>query len=292
MNKRILLLGAGGQLGREWKNYLEKEGHSFKPCSSSVVDVTDRTALRSAFNSYRPNLVINCAAFTNVDLAEDEQEEAREVNASAVGSIAKLCQDAGAKLIHYSTDYVFPGNIEDRETFPLGYPETYSPNPVNTYGLTKLIGEQLLQKKCPDYMLIRVSWLCGAHGNNFVKTMIRLSKEKDELRVVNDQFGAPTFASNLVANTMALIEANYTGVIHVSSEGLTNWYELAASIFQSEGISTRLKAITTAEYPTNAARPLYSRLDITRLKSIPGAQIIPWQQGLQELLQEIRELEK
>ncbi|MEX2398101.1 MAG: dTDP-4-dehydrorhamnose reductase, partial [Balneolales bacterium] len=239
MKGRILLFGASGQLGSQWNLYLKGKGFSYKSCTSSVVDITDGTSLRSVFNSYRPDIVINCAAFTNVDLAEDEPEEAREVNGEAVGTIAKLCEDAGAKLIHYSTDYVFPGDSEDRERLPLGYPETYDPNPVNTYGLTKLIGEQLLQKYCSNYIIIRTSWVCGPGGINFIKTMLRLSEEKDELRVVNDQFGAPTFTGNIVENTMALIDADFKGLIHASSSGLTNWHELAAATFEKKIIKTK-----------------------------------------------------
>ncbi|MEX0684618.1 MAG: dTDP-4-dehydrorhamnose reductase [Balneolales bacterium] len=288
MKGRILLLGAGGQLGKEWELYLKKNGLSYKPCTSNMVDITDQAALRSVFNSYHPNIVINCAAYTHVDLAEDEDEEAREVNGEAVGSIAKLCEDAGAKLVHYSTDYVFKGEQGDQEVFPLGYPETHKPQPINTYGWSKLMGEQLIQKKCSDYLIIRVSWLLGAHGNNFVKTMLRLSKEKDKLQVVNDQLGAPTFTDNLVFNTVALINTGYKGIIHVSSEGLTNWHEIAVKIFQNKGINSKLVPIPTSDYPTIADRPLYSRLDISRLKDIPGVRIIRWQDGLQELLDQIK----
>lgn len=287
MSKRILLFGASGQLGSEWNSYLKKEGYSFKACTSSVVDITDGASLRSVFNSYRPDIVINCAAFTDVDLAEDEPEEAREVNAEAVGGIAKLCEDAGAKFVHYSTDYVFPGNSEDRERWPLGYPETYDPNPVNTYGLTKVIGEQLLQKNCSDYIIIRASWLCGPYGNNFVKTILRLAEEKDELRVVNDQFGVPTFTSNLVENSMALIEADYKGLIHASSSGLTNWHELASSIFEIKNIKKNVKAIPSSEYPTKAVRPRYSRLDISNIEIMSGTRVITWQEGLGDLLKQI-----
>ncbi|MEX1137025.1 MAG: dTDP-4-dehydrorhamnose reductase [Balneolales bacterium] len=287
MRSRILLFGAGGQLGTEWGLFLKEKGFLFKSCTSSVVDVTDDTSLRSVFNSYRPDIVINCAAFTDVDLAEDEPEEAREVNAEAVAGIAKLCEDAGAKLVHYSSDYVFPGNVEDRERLPLGYPETYDPSPVNTYGLTKLIGEQLLQKYCSNYIIIRTSWLCGSYGSNFVKTMLRLSDEKDELKVVNDQFGTPTFTGNLVENSMALIDADFKGLIHASSSGLTNWHELASAIFEIKNIKTKLTAITTSEYPTKAVRPLYSHLDISNLESISGTRTITWQEGLENLLRQI-----
>lgn len=284
MKARTLLLGAGGQLGSEWQRYLKQNEWPFKACPSSVVDITDSASLRSVFNSYRPEIVINCAAFTSVDLAEDEPDEAREINAEAVGDIAKLCDDAGAKFVHYSTDYVFPGKKVDRKRLPLGYPETYDPNPVNTYGQTKLIGEQLLQKSCSNYIIIRVSWLCGPYGSNFVKTMIRLSQEKDEIRVVNDQYGAPTFTGNLVENGMALIEADFKGIIHASSSGLTTWYNLAAAIFERMNIKTKLAAIPTSEYPTKAARPYYSRLDISNLESITGTKIITWQEGLEDLL--------
>ncbi|MEX2640648.1 MAG: dTDP-4-dehydrorhamnose reductase [Balneolales bacterium] len=284
----VLLLGSGGQLGSEWSRYLKGNGIKFKSCTSSVADITDGTALRSLFNSYRPDVVINCAAYTDVDLAEEEPEEAREVNADAVGDLARLCQDARAKLIHYSTDYVFPGHAEDRERLPLGYPETYTPNPVNTYGLTKLMGEQLVARHCSDYMIIRTSWLCGLFGNNFVRTMLALGRDKKELRVVSDQFGAPTFTGNLVKNSLALLEMDYKGIIHASSSGLTTWHEMAETIFSKENMNINVTAIPAAEYPSKAPRPFYSRLDLSNLSSVSGTEVIPWQEGLYDLLRQIK----
>lgn len=288
MKNKILLTGAGGQLGMEWQSFLAKRGVAVTAYKSDQLDITNENQLRQVFEAVKPDYVINCAAYTQVDKAEKEPKKARAVNATAVGMLAKFCAKSGAKLIHYSTDYVFSGDEQDRISLPMGYAEHHDTAPINVYGQTKLEGEALLREHCEDYIIIRVSWLCGQYGGNFVKTMLRLGAEKDSLKIINDQFGAPTFTWNVVENTVALLKQDYQGVMHISSSGLTNWYEFAELIFLNVRKDIELHPIPTSEYPTPAKRPAYSKLDISRLKNTEGSRIISWNEGLEDLMAELK----
>lgn len=288
MKAPILVLGAGGQLGKEWKYYFDKNNVEARYASSSEIDITDFDETARAFDIVKPKFIINCAAYTKVDQAEDEPEVAKRINADAVQNLARLSNDYKATLVHYSTDYIFPGKTSDREKRPDGYNEEFPADPINVYGETKFQGEQLLKQETDNYLLIRVAWLCGRFGNNFVKTMLRLGRERDELSVVNDQFGAPSFAFNVVENTAELLRQQKTGTWHIASNGTTNWYEFASLIFQEQKIDVRLNAVDSSGFPTKAKRPNYSKLSINKLKQLENASIIKWTDGLKELLRQLR----
>lgn len=288
MKNKILLTGATGQLGMQWQSYLAKRGVIVSAYGSAQLDITDEAKVNEVFDYERPDYVINCAAYTAVDKAEEEFEKARQINAHGTSLLAKASAKHEAKLVHYSTDYVFSGSEQDRIDFPRGYAEYHPTDPINVYGKTKLEGENEILKHTEDYIIIRVSWLCGSYGSNFVRTMLRLGAERDHLKIINDQYGAPTFTKNVVENSVALLKQDFRGIMHVSSSGLTNWYEFADMIFLNAGKQIELQSIPTSEYPTPAKRPAYSKLDISELKNIPGSRIISWNEGLEDLMTELK----
>lgn len=285
---RWLVLGAAGQLGREWCRKLEQDGADFRGLTHSDIDITSSEKLRETLHEIRPNIVVNCAAYTNVDQAEREEAKAEKINAVAVGQLACFCAEKHIRLIHYSTDYVFPGLPEHRNRFPDGYPESFPPDPVNKYGRSKWLGEQEVQEAGGSHLIIRVSWLCGRYGKNFIHTMLRIADQKDYLRVVDDQFGCPTFADTVVANSFILIETGVEGIYHLSSQGETSWFEFARVIFELSGRQVTVEPIPTSEYPTLAPRPAWSRLGIKKLSDIPGTRILPWRQELQKYLRSLQ----
>lgn len=287
---KIVLLGASGQLGREWQHFLKERSVDAEllPYHSSQLDITQPEKVRNEMMKQQPDAVVNCAAYTNVDGAEDQKELARKVNVDAVENLAKLSDELGFKLIHYSTDYVFPGKEEDRQTLPAGYPEDHSANPVNFYGQTKWEGEEAIQKASDNYLIIRVSWLCGAHGKNFVKTMLRLGQERDELQVINDQWGSPTFAGNVVENSFHLMKSDQTGTFHITSRGLLSWYDFAKAIFSMSGMNIKVEPISSEDFPTNAKRPYFSKLSTVKMESVSRGSINEWEEGLRQLLDQLK----
>ncbi|MCC5942630.1 MAG: dTDP-4-dehydrorhamnose reductase [Balneolaceae bacterium] len=283
-----LITGAGGQLGKEWVLYAGENGLSFSAYTSSRLDITDKSRVVEVLESESPDVVINCAAYTKVDKAESDREKAFSVNEEGVKNLAVFCKNAGIKMVHYSTDYVFPGELADRSKFPDGYPEDAVCKPVNVYGASKRAGEVALEESGCDYLLIRVSWLCGRHGGNFVKTMLRLAKERDEISVVDDQFGSPAFTFDVARKTDALLKQNANGMYHISSSGLISWADYAEQIFLDSGLSTSVKRITTAEFPTEAKRPAYSLLSNKKMESA-GIKPLDWKDGLDRLLMQLKE---
>ncbi len=279
-----LVLGAGGQLGREWKRYLEEQNEPHAAYGSSKVDITDRLSLFDAFNERQPDVVVNCAAYTDVDGAEDHANEAWEVNVEAVEHLAHLASDFEAILVHYSTDYVFPGRAEDEESYPQGYPESLDPDPVNTYGRSKWEGEQKVLDSNADHLIVRAAWLCGRFGSNFVKTMLRLANERDKLTVVNDQRSAPSFARNVVENSAALLQSEKRGIYHVASEGILSWYDYACEIMRQADIEVEVEPVTSDEFPQKAPRPAFSKLSTEKLRDVSDSRIIHWKDGLRQLL--------
>ena len=284
---KIILLGASGQLGREWQYYFSRKAKGqvlLLPYTSSQLDITHHKEIANEIIDQQPDIIINCAAYTNVDKAETEFEEARKVNAGAVADLADICKENDIKLVHYSTDYVFPGNQEDREKFPAGYPEDYPADPINRYGQTKWEGEEAIRESGCSHLIIRTTWLCGRYGSNFVKTMLKYGRERDELQVVDDQWGSPGFADEVVENNFKLIEEEAEGTYHLTSKGLTNWADFAKTIFDYAGIEVSVKAIPSEEYPTEAERPKFSKLDTSKAEQVDGIAISSWQEGLKRLL--------
>lgn len=287
---KIILLGATGQLGQEWQHYLRQQNQDIKLVSynSGELDITNTEKMDNEVRRQQPDVVINCAAYTRVDLAEEEQEKAMEVNADAVEQLAQICHEAGSKLVHFSTDYIFPGIAEDKEKFPHGYVEDHTADPVNWYGKTKWEGEQAIRRICDNHLIIRISWLCGRFGSNFITAILKAGKERDKLSVVNDQWGSPSFAENVVENSFTLLKTNKKGTFHVTSEGLITWYDFAQAIFKRMDMSVELNAVSSEEYPTDAKRPSFSKLDTHKIKMIPGTLLQDWRTGLHRVLGQLK----
>lgn len=283
-----LVVGAGGQLGAEWCRRLEELGIPFTGYGSKELDITNTEALQKAMTRLQPEVVINCAAYTKVDQAEEEPDRARAINATAVRSLAEMCRDFKARLVHYSTDYVFPGRKKDRERYPKGYPEDAAVDPINVYGQTKWEGEQAVRDSGAAHLICRVSWLCGAHGGNFVKTMLRLADERDELKVVNDQFGSPTFTADVVRHSLSLLEQEVGGTVHVTSRGIISWYDFALAIMDLSGKNVNIRPVGSSQFPTRAKRPAFSKLDTYRLERYVGEALTSWKTSLRKLLQDMK----
>ncbi|MCG8373274.1 MAG: dTDP-4-dehydrorhamnose reductase [Balneolales bacterium] len=284
---KLLITGAGGQLSNEWEKYAKEKSLEYVALGIEELDISNSEQVSDSLNTHSPDVIINCAAYTLVDKAEEEAKIADLINHEAVKDLATQCKRQGIKLVHYSTDYVFPGKKEDQVRFPNGYPEQYKTGPVNVYGATKRDGEKAIIDSGCDHLILRISWLCGAYGNNFVKTMMRLGTQRDELMVVNDQFGSPTFADNVVDWSYKLLQKEVLGTIHLSSSGITNWYEFSTSIFELTKISVKVTPVDSTSYKTIARRPSYSKLDTTKAEQLLGEPMIHWKEGLKNLIKEL-----
>ena len=279
-----LITGSNGQLGREWIAWLEGQKISYKGFSSQELDITDHASVEKVIASVAPVYVINCAAYTKVDQAEDDFEMARKVNGEGVKNLAGACAENRVKLVNYSTDYVFAGKDADKKKFPRGYPEITPRNPLNKYGQSKAEGEQFLEASNCDWLNIRVAWLCGAYGGNFVKTMLKLGAERDELKVVDDQIGSPTFTADVVATTHDLLAKGAKGHVHVTSKGLISWYDLAKAAFEEAGVTVRVEPVHSEAFPTPAPRPKFSKLSTLTLEEEFGIKPTDWRKGLKKLI--------
>lgn len=291
----ILLFGKNGQVGWELQRALAPLGNLTALSTASTDYCGDFCRPDDVVNTIRqlkPDVIVNASAWTAVDKAESETEQAELINATTVESIAREAHKQGAWLVHYSTDYVFPGTgqtpwREDDETAPL-----------NHYGRTKLAGECAIQQACAKHLIFRTSWVYGTKGNNFAKTMLRLAKQRPALSVINDQFGAPTGAELLADCTahaikVALAKADVAGVYHLVAAGCTTWYDYADLVFKrarERGVELALTSLTpvpTSSYPTPAQRPLNSRLDITKFEQAFALTLPAWQQGVERMLEEL-----
>lgn len=268
--KKILVTGANGQLGSEIKelagNYPDFD-FIFTDIADFPLDKTEE--IKANFNRIKPDVVINCAAYTAVDKAEEDQITADAINHLAIATLASLCNESRAKLIHISTDYVFDG------TSPIAYKEDDLPNPKSVYGATKLAGENACLKNCPESIIIRTAWVYSEFGNNFVKTMLRLMTERDHLGVVNDQIGSPTYAADLAQVILTILDSAKwePGIYHYSNAGEISWFDFAMDIKTIAQKDCDIKGISTASYPTPAERPAYSLLDKSKIKEVYG--IVP-----------------
>ena len=252
---KILVTGANGMLGQDLCSVLEDEGHEVIETAAKTLDVTDLNGVKKFLTLQQPDVVIHCAAYTNVDKAEEEKEKAHLINAKGTENVAKICAQNDILMVYISTDYVFDG--EKKEP----YLPSDEPNSLSVYGKTKLEGEKAVQKNCKKYYIVRTSWLYGHHGKNFVETMLSLA-DKLELKVVDDQIGCPTWSvdfSNVVAQL--LDEEPEYGIYHICSSGETSWYNFAKEIFAIENLKVNLKPCTTEEFPRLPKRPKYSVMD-------------------------------
>ena len=276
-----LVFGGAGQLGQCLARVAKEQTHAALIfLSEQQGNILNASDLRELFAAHRPAYVVNCAAYTAVDKAEDEANLARRVNRDGVENLARLCGEFGAVLIQISTDFVFAGTGNQPLT------ETDAPAPLGLYGLTKLEGEQVIPALTSQYFILRTSWLYSEFAGNFVKTMLRLGRERDELGVIWDQVGTPTYAIDLAGVILKIIAAKSEkyGLYHYSNEGVASWYDFAAAIFELSGTSVRTRPIRTAEYPTKATRPLFSVLDKSKIKKELGVEIPHWHTSLKECL--------
>lgn len=275
--ENILVFGASGQLGQCLKKVALLKGVtsiSFPP--ESEADILNTDLLTKVFEQYKPAYVINCAAYTAVDKAEDEVELARKINKTGAANLAVQCKAYGAALVQISTDFVFEGNNPN----PLS--EDDIAEPISVYGLTKLEGEQDVAAILPEHFIIRTSWLYSEFANNFVKTMLKLGADRDELKIIADQVGTPTYAIDLAGAILDIIisgSENY-GIYHYSNEGVTSWYDFAKGIFDISGTQVKVYPIRTSEYPTKATRPAYSVMDKAKIRNTFGLQIPYWRDSL------------
>lgn len=286
MNKPVILItGANGQLGKEFRALENKyPSYRFIFVGREELPVQNNEQLIEFFQRHQPAFCINCAAYTAVDKAEAEKEEAFLVNATAVGLLASVCSQFNTKLVHISTDYVFDG------LSPVPYTEEDATCPVNTYGASKLKGEELCLQNNPHAMIIRTAWVYSIFGNNFVKTMIRLMKERNSLTVVNDQVGAPTYAADLASTIMDIIERGYwkAGLFHYSNGGKISWYDFAIAIKELTGSSCEIIPISTSQYPTLAKRPSFSLLNTTKIRNTFSISVPDWRSSLEKCLEQLK----
>ncbi len=282
---KILVTGSNGQLGKELKQ-LESSfpQYEFVFLSREDLPIHHFELLRNFFKGYHPQYLINCAAYTAVDRAETEKELAFQVNAEAVGVMAAVCKEYNTKLIHISTDYVFDGTA----TKP--YTEEAPTNPQSVYGASKLEGEQEALQFNPDTIIIRTAWVYSEFGKNFVKTMLKLMSEKEEISVVADQVGSPTYAANLAQAILAIVSsANWQpGIYHYTDEGIISWYEFALAIKEITGSTCRVNPISTTAYPTPAKRPAYSVLDKSKIQKTFGVVTNNWKSSFAVCLSKLK----
>ena len=280
----ILITGCNGQLGNEMQ-LLEKTNpqHTYFNTDVAELDITDEVAINQFVCDNAIDGIVNCAAYTAVDKAEDNQELCRKLNTVAPGYLAAAIEKRGGWMIQVSTDYVFDG------TNHTPYTESDPTCPNSVYGATKLDGELVAQNACKKTMVIRTAWLYSTFGNNFVKTMIRLGKEKPELGVIFDQIGTPTYARDLAVAIFAAINQGVVpGVYHFSNEGVISWYDFTKAIHRIAGITTcHVRPLHTAEYPTPAHRPHYSVLDKTKIKQVYHIEIPYWEESLKECIEQL-----
>lgn len=281
---RIMVTGAYGQLGNALKRELENDKNIEAIFTDAdTLDITDTAALHRFFDDNPVDMVINCAAYTAVDRAESDDLKAAAINTGAVGNLGQAAAKHNVKVIHISTDYVFNG-----ETFR-PYEENDEPYPQTIYGRTKLEGEGLLSSFSNKAMIIRTAWLYSEFGNNFVKTMLRLANEKDEINVVADQIGTPTYAGDLAHAIHQIINHKdwKPGIYHFTNEGVASWYDFTKAIFEFTGKKTKVNPIRTSQYPSPAKRPLYSVLSKDKIKRTYGLEIPYWRDSLQECLKRL-----
>lgn len=285
---KILVTGTGGQLGRELCDRLAQTEHEFIPFTRVDADFATAEHVRAAISARRADWVINCAAYTAVDRAESDSAAAFAVNRDAARAVAEGVAAYGGRLLHVSTDFVFDG----MQSHP--YREDDVPNPIGVYAQSKWEGEQSVRAILPDALIVRTAWVYGAHGHNFVKTMLRLAAERDELRVVDDQIGSPSWTGDIAEALIALIDQDAQGCYHFTNEGVASWYDFAAAILEEArmlGFPVKAQWVTpipTSGYPTPARRPAYSVLDKQKIRAALARPIPHWHESLVAMLRELQ----
>lgn len=275
---RILVTGGKGQLGADLCDELSKRGHTVFKADIDEMDITNPEQTSAVIREFATETVIHCAAYTNVEMAEEQIDICRKINALGTKNVAKVCQELDIPMIYISTDYVFNGQGEH-------YWKTDDERaPISAYGQTKYEGELAVTEYLEKYFIVRISWVFGIHGNNFVKTMLNLAKTRDQLTVVSDQIGSPTYTPDLAVLLADMIVTDHYGTYHATNEGLCSWYEFACEIFRQAGLSIQVKPVPSAEYITKAKRPGNSRMDKSRLDEAGFKRLPPWQDALKRFL--------
>lgn len=275
---KILVTGATGQLGYDVCRALEVRNIEYLGVSTPNFDLTDKVSVATCIHTYRPDAVIHCAAYTKVDLAEDEQARCMAVNGEGTRNIALACRDTLAKLVYPSTDYVFPG--KGKRPYETGD----AVGPLNVYGVSKLAGEQAVQEILEKHFIVRISWVYGQNGNNFIKTMMKLGQKQKEVSVVGDQVGSPTYTVDLAPLLCDMVQTNHYGVYHATNEGTCSWAELAEETFQVLRKAVMVHSISTAQYAARALRPLNSRLSKRSLDAAGFTRLPDWRDALRRFL--------
>ena len=289
---KILITGANGMLAKEVKEKFEK-GNEIIATDVAELDITDEKAVMEYINNLKPEYIINCAAYTAVDKAEENYELADKINGDGPANLAKAAKVAGAKLVHISTDYVFGGELDTSKDYKEDDPKA----PVTAYGKTKLRGEEEIEKNMEEYYIFRTAWLYGVGGNNFVKTMTKLGTTRDEINVVSDLLGSPTYAKDLSNIIYQAINKKIPyGIYNATNQGYTTWYEFTKEILKEQGIQCKVNPVTTEEYIemmkiTQAKRPFNSQMSKDKLLNL-GIEIPEWKDGLKRYLEEVKEYEK
>lgn len=278
---KILVTGASGQLGYDVARELERRGIACRGVSSKDFDLTSPAEVRACVKDYAPEAVIHCAAYTAVDQAEDEPELCWAVNAEGTRALASVCRELGAKMLYISTDYVFPGTGE----------QLYEPEdpvgPLNLYGKSKLAGEEAVKKYLERYFIVRISWVFGINGRNFVRTMLDLGEKNSALRITGDQYGSPTCTVDLAPLLCDMVMTEKYGVYHATNEGICTWAEFAQEIFDQAGMAVSVTPRPAAERPGRAQRPCNSRMSKDKLTRMGFDRLPPWQDALKRYLREI-----
>lgn len=278
---KILICGKNGQVGSDCTALLRKRHQVFAP-DEKDLDIVNRTSVLQAVSDVSPEVVLNCAAFTNVDGCEKNQEEAWKVNVEGTGNLAQAVNKHGGTLVHLSTDYVFNG----RKSIPDPYTENDTPDPLSHYGRTKLEGELMIQRSGTRHLIIRTAWVYGISGQNFLKTILKraLNAPREEIKIVADQFGSPTWSYHLSGQIQTLIENNCRGIYHASADGYCTWHELARYFLQKMEIESTIVPCSTEEYPTPAVRPRNSILENRRLKEEGLSEMPHWRDGIDQFV--------
>jgi len=280
---KVLVTGSKGQLGYDVLRELAKRGHTGVGVDIEEMDITDFSSVQSVLRETLPEAVVHCAAYTAVDAAEDNRELCRRVNANGTESIAKVCQELDIKMMYISTDYVFDGN----GTRPWEPDDVR--NPLNAYGQTKYEGEVAVQENLQKFFIVRISWVFGANGKNFIKTMLNLGKTKDKITVIDDQVGSPTYTYDLSRLLVDMIESEAYGFYHATNEGLCSWYDFACEIFKQAGLNVEVIPVSSDAYETRAKRPQNSRMSKDKLEANGFQRLPAWQDALSRYLQIIED---
>lgn len=279
---KVLVTGVKGQLGYDVMNELTKRGHIAIGTDIEEMDITNADSVDAVIKENAPDAVIHCAAYTAVDAAEDNAKLCRRINAEGTQNIANVCKELDIKMTYISTDYVFDGQGE----------RPWEPDdertPLNVYGQTKYEGELAVQNTVDKYFIVRIAWVFGVNGKNFIKTMLNLGKTRDSLTIVNDQFGSPTYTFDLARLLVDMVETDKYGIYHATNEGICTWYEFACEIFKQAGMDVKVSPVSSAEYPAKAKRPSNSRMSKEKLTENGFEKLPTWQDALSRYLKEIQ----